>query len=230
MEKTWRLIIDGALEPERNMAIDEAIMNCVVFRRSPPTLRVYRWLYPCVSVGKFQKADDGLADAAPFVRRPTGGGLVRHGGSGFTYSLIYRESDDLVERGVAASYRQVHTAVAAALTNLGMAAELHLAADGGKMGTPGCCFSSPVDFDVMAGGTKVAGAAQRRRFGVVLHQGEVSLTLDAPGKPSYNAFLTAFINSLSGQLRARFFEGPISEEEDCLVEGLLMKRTEEVTR
>src|SRR3989338_3832459 len=53
MEKIWRLIIDEAREPNANMAIDEAIMLRII-GGSMPTLRIYRWLYPCISIGKFQ--------------------------------------------------------------------------------------------------------------------------------------------------------------------------------
>src|SRR3989338_8466695 len=99
MEKIWRLIIDEAREPNANMAIDEAIMLRIIGESitrsiiggSMPTLRIYRWLYPCISIGKFQAplpqppppppspppnwervGVGGEGNNLPFVRRPTG--------------------------------------------------------------------------------------------------------------------------------------------------------------
>lgn len=236
MEKIWRLIIDGAREPKVNMAIDEAIMFRLI-GESMPTLRIYSWLYPCISIGRFQRLDDVpfLKSGIPFVRRPTGGGSVCHNEFGFTYSIVYREASGAAPRGIMTSYRHIHEGVAAALKDLGIKAELYSPVSKEiplpSARTPfGACFASPVESDLVFEGKKIAGAAQRRRFGVVLHQGEVSLPLDVWRKYSYNMALDAFINSLSKQLQSRFLEGQISEEENCLVEELLMEHIEEVTR
>lgn len=234
MEKTWRLIIDGAREPEANMAVDEAIMLYMAEGSQAPTMRIYRWPGPCVSVGKFQRLDDAplLKSGIPMVRRPTGGGSVFHDGSGFTYSLVYREDSGVVPKGAAASYRHIHEGVAAALKGLGLEAGLFVKPlpAPGAVKVSNACFASPVESDVVSGGKKVAGAAQRRRFGVVLHEGEVSLPLDVWRKYPYNVALNVFIDSLSKQLQARFLESQISEEEDCLARELLMDRMEEVTK
>ena len=247
MEKIWRLIIDEAREPNANMAIDEAIMLRIIdgsitrsiIGGSMPTLRIYRWLYPCISIGKFQDPltltlsplgrGKGEGNNLPFVRRPTGGGLVYHNEFGLTYSMIYREASGAVPKGTVASYRHIHEGIAAALKELGVEAELYLPVPRVAK-TSGACFASPVESDVVSEGKKIAGAAQRRRFGVVLHEGEVSLPLDVWHKYSYNMALNAFINSLSKQLQARFLKGQISKEEDCLAEELLMEHIEEVTR
>lgn len=230
MEKIWRLIIDEAREPNANMAIDEAIMISII-GESMPTLRIYRWLYPCISIGKFQRLDDTdlLKADLPFVRRPTGGGSVCHNEFGLTYSMIYREASGAVPKGIMTSYRHIHEGVAAALKELGVEAELYSPVPRAAK-TSGACFASPVESDVVSKGKKIAGAAQRRRFGVVLHEGEVSLPLDVWHKYSYNMALNVFINSLSEQLQARFLEGQISKEENCLAEELLMEHMEEVTR
>jgi len=239
MEEDWRLIIDGAREPEMNMALDEAVMLCMAEEVSAPTLRVYRWLSPCVSVGRFQdpltlpfsfkgEGDDNL----PIIRRPTGGGAVFHDDHGFTYSLIYRESSGVIPKGVSASYREIHKAVSAALKELGIEVEFYSPVSK-CTGQGGACFVSPVEYDVISNGKKVAGAAQRRKFGIVLHQGEVSLPLDVWHNQLYNNVLNKFINSLSRQLQAKFLEGQISEKEKGLAEELFMERKniiEEVNR
>ena len=227
MEKAWRLIIDGAREPAVNMAIDEAMMAKVADGSSLPALRIYKWLNPCVSVGKFQryKAEAGTE----VVRRPTGGGSVPHGASGMTYSLVYREGSHVIPEGAAASYRKIHSCVAGALKSLGLDALL-VGQENAQAKPFGECFSCPVPADVMVGGRKVAGAAQRRKNGAVLHQGEVSLDLDVSGKWSYNDVQTAFINCLSEQLDLKFLETQVSKAEEGLAKELVMVRNEEVTK
>lgn len=227
MEKDWRLIIDPALDPVMNMAVDEAIMIIMADDAAMPTLRIYKWLKPCMSFGRFRRAPTGLQ--VPVIRRPTGGGSVSHGGEGFTYSLIYRESSGCVDKGVAASYLQVHEAIVSALASLGIQAHIYKSSSTPARSS-GQCFESPVISDVMACGRKVAGAAQRRRKDVVLHQGEVSLCLDVFRKWSYNVLQTAFINSLSERLNARFIESRVSEKEKKLAGELFVERTEEVNR
>lgn len=171
------------------MAVDE-----VLFRGGEeggrPLLRVYRWERPCVSIGYFQKASeagevpgsDGRGRAV--VRRWTGGGRVAHG-SDFTYSLIVPAGFLGSRLAPRESYRWIHESLCAALGEAGHAAEVvevqrNQAPGSGDAG-PGDCFRRPVAWDVMAGGRKLAGAAQRRTRHGLLHQGSVQgLALD-PG-------------------------------------------------
>ncbi len=243
MEKIWRLIVDVARDPYLNMAIDEAIMLRQAEAGSMPTLRIYKWLYPCLSIGRFQYLElslraersnlDCFGANAPrndriVIRRPTGGGAVIHNEFSFTYSVIYREDSGIIPRGVLNSYREIHAGVLEGLKGLGIEANFYLnEKKNPKSPVGGGCFVSPVEFDVMCGGRKIAGAAQRRKFGVVLHQGEVSLGLDVWPKWSYNNFLIAFTSGLSRHLKAKFLKGQISDMEISLAEGLA---TEEVNK
>src|SRR2546422_81273 len=67
------------------MAADEAILDAVGLQIAPPTLRLYRWEKPAVSLGRFQDAAGDLDLAAclaldlEIVRRPTGGRAILHG-------------------------------------------------------------------------------------------------------------------------------------------------------
>lgn len=233
MEKIWRLILDAAREPQINMAIDEALMLCSAERDCLPALRIYRWLYPCLSIGRFQRIDDipHLDFSFPLVRRPTGGGAVNHNNNGFTYSLIYREDYDLLPKGALNSYREIHTGILNGLKEMGIEAGLFTYGDKGRRGSfENVCFNSPVEYDVISANKKIAGAAQRRKFGTVLHQGEVSLGIDVWRNWSYNDIQNTFINSLSKQLKARFIEIPVSEKEHLLAEELIREHAEEVAR
>ncbi|MFH1778690.1 MAG: hypothetical protein ABH847_01485, partial [Candidatus Omnitrophota bacterium] len=203
--------------------IDEAIMMCQAESASSPTLRIYRWLYPCVSIGRFQSLDDILnrEGALPVVKRPTGGGIVFHNEFSFTYSIVYREDSFVSPKGVSNSYRKIHNGISKGLKSLGIGAALHMPGlNGRKSLSSKFCFSSPCEFDIVCGNRKIAGAAQRRRYGVVLHQGEVSLGLDVWPKWSYNVSKIAIMTGLSEQLEARFVEGRLSEKERILAEEL----------
>lgn len=230
MENFWRLIIDEPKDPYINMAIDEAMLIYRAEDGSVPTLRFYRWSYPCVSIGKFQDIKEGLdlGRDAPIVRRPTGGGAVWHNEHGFTYSVAYREDSGVIAKGVSNSYREIHTGITAALNTLGLKAVLNTEGKGANEAVPGgVCFTKPVKEDVVSGGKKIAGAAQRRRFGAVLHQGEISLGLDVWSKWSYNDISITLLRDLSKCLKAQFIEGRLSRKEKEIAEGLVM---EEVNR
>lgn len=226
MEKVWRLILDEAHEPHTNMAIDEAIMLCQKEEVCLPTLRIYRWLYPCISIGRTQNLDEVLMWGSdfPIVKRPTGGGAVFHNEFGFTYSIVYQEKSFVLPRGVLDSYRQVHIGILNGLKSLGIDAVLYTFERNGRRSLPPkVCFTTPAEFDITCGNKKIAGAAQRRMFEAVLHQGEVSLSLDVWPHWSYNNLKFAILKGLSKQLSAKFVECCLSEKEKILAEELAEK-------
>jgi lipoate-protein ligase A len=91
MTDRWRFIDTGLCTASYNMALDEAIATAVKRGNSPPTLRLYGWDRPSVSVGYFQNVCDIDSDycikkGIPIVRRPTGGRAILHDGE-ITYSF-----------------------------------------------------------------------------------------------------------------------------------------------
>ncbi|MBI3318220.1 MAG: lipoate--protein ligase family protein, partial [Candidatus Omnitrophica bacterium] len=78
----WRLIIDPPGSPSDQMARDEGLAREVLHRSHPPTLRVYRWSAPAITMGRRQNLDDLPAELLrknlPIFHRPTGGGAVLH--------------------------------------------------------------------------------------------------------------------------------------------------------
>jgi lipoate-protein ligase A len=150
-----------------NMALDEVLLGEV----REPLLRVYRWERPAVSFGYFGKYAP-VAAAWPgraIVRRMTGGGVVPHGHD-LTYSLIVPEGHPFAARSPRDVYRAVHETIGTLLANHGEAAALAPTPTGG--GT-GICFESPAEFDLLARGRKVAGAALRRTRHGLLLQGSI---------------------------------------------------------
>lgn len=150
------------------MAVDEWLLEHV----KHPVLRIYRWDGDWGSLGYFGKLSEAVEGlpGVEFVRRWTGGGIVDHR-SDWTYSLIVPRDRELARMKCGESYRAIHQILLGVLSAEGGAPDL----------SPGCrksgemCFDNPVENDLInAGGTKLAGAAQRRGKLGLLHQGSVA--------------------------------------------------------
>ena len=183
---SWRLLIHGPASPARNMAVDEALLREI----HEPVLRIYEWNVPAVSLGYFQPA--ALAGERPFIRRYTGGGLVDHAHD-VTYTLVLPRAHPWMQLSAPDSYCHIHRGVQAALAACGIESEL--------MPAPGAveseaCFQKPVRFDVVSGGRKLSGAAQRRTREGLLHQGSILLPDPARNARLRGVFADAFAASL----------------------------------
>jgi len=158
-----------------NMAIDEVLL----LHAERPILRVYGWARPAVTYGYFERWEP-VAAAFPgreHVRRWTGGGVVPHG-EDWTYSLIVPRSDAFSKESAGESYRLIHELLGTAMRAEGVSAGVTPQA---APKVSQACFENPAQYDLLAAGQKVAGAAQRRsRFGM-LHQGSVQGIVPPPG-------------------------------------------------
>ena len=176
---TWRLLRSPPADGATNMAIDEAIVRAVAAALVPPTLRFYAWEPPSLSLGRAQPATDvdlQALQAAGFglVRRPTGGKAILHVDE-LTYSVVVLEREPRVAGGIVDSYRRLSAGLIRGLERLGVA---NLAADrkADNHGLEGpVCFEVPSDYEITAGGRKLAGSAQMRAQGVVLQHGSLPL-------------------------------------------------------
>lgn len=150
------------------MAADEMLLASA----KVPVLRVYAWEAKLVSVGvrfDLERLPQQL-DSFNVVKRPTGGGIVWHGADQ-TFTLMVPASSPFERFGVQGSYRWIHTALAQCLAD--ETGEPHELVEKGSGGLGDLCFSNPVAWDVVIGGSKVAGGAQRRTKAGFLHQGSV---------------------------------------------------------
>lgn len=163
------------------MGRDEAVLRAVGAGEQLPTLRLYGWQPPCLSLGYGQRsADVDFARAAALgwevVRRPTGGRAILHTDE-LTYSVTLPAGHPLAAGSVIESYRRISAALLNALQRLGAQA----AADSQADTLPTCgavCFEAPSHYEVTVGGRKLIGSAQVRRFGGVLQHGSLPLTGD----------------------------------------------------
>lgn len=179
----WRLVTGsgasaapcpGAL----NMAIDAALLESVQ-RGGPPVLRFYTWSPACLSFGRNQPAR-GVYDAAraaaagiDIVRRPTGGLAVLHDRE-LTYCVL---APLRLFGGPRAAYTSINRALVAGLTAFGIrAGQAPEGRPGGLHDPASPCFQAPAAGEVVAGGRKLVGSAQRCERGALLQHGSILLS------------------------------------------------------
>lgn len=152
-----------------NMAIDEVLLRSAV---EEPMLRIYHWERPAVSFGYFGSWQDTITlwPQRDVVRRWTGGGVVLHG-EDLTYTLVVPRAHRFFREPPLASYEAVHATIAALLENASLASDA-------VSRISSACFENAVRYDVVLGGKKVAGAAQRRTRSGLLHQGSIQAGQD----------------------------------------------------
>lgn len=176
------------------MAADEALMNLVASGDSVPTLRLYQWSEPSISLGYFQKyaeyeALEPPAGALPVVRRLTGGGAILHDRE-LTYSITLPVGHSILAEGPNHLYEMAHDAVIAAFDSFRLATWRGCTSDdSGPARGPFFCFARRHCFDVLAGAgaesdAKIAGSAQRRTQHAVLQHGSIILAVRYPQQPS----------------------------------------------
>ena len=174
----WRLLVDPPSSGGWNMAVDEVLLEGVAAGRTAPTLRFYRWMPACLSLGYFQPFDvvdtDGCRTRGiDVVRRPTGGRAILHDRE-LTYSVTLPASVLGHDAGIVPSYQRLSLALQAGLQDLGVPATLaphETAPPGGDHGP--VCFDRPSAHEILLGGRKLVGSAQVRRGGALLQHGSI---------------------------------------------------------
>jgi lipoate-protein ligase A len=180
-----------------NMALDEALLLTAPMRACP-VVRFYAWETPeAVSIGYVQKAAAAPA-GHPFVRRPTGGGVVYHDHD-FTYSVAVPNGHWLTGLDRTKSYDWINRSVQAGLQGLQVSASLADQEIGGHVdrGTM-VCFTNPTKYDLLLGEKKIAGSAQRRTREGILHQGSLHFggPLPVPREKMAEALRSGFVDTL----------------------------------
>jgi len=175
----WRLIVDGPVDGALNMALDRAAQLCREDGSAPPTLRLYRWARPTVTLGRFQ-TDDAVDSGAcarhgvDVAHRSTGGRGVLHDDE-VTYSVVASVSDGM-PRGVTASYRLLSGALALAYRKLGIGAEL---THHDRVSAPSqACYLATTRADLSLGALKLSGSAQVWKGETVLQHGSFTRSRD----------------------------------------------------
>lgn len=153
--------------PAENLAADEALLDLCESGAGPEVLRFWEPAAPFVVVGYANRLETEVnlgacaTLAVPVFRRISGGGTVLQGPGCLNYSLVLRIDRDPALEGIATTNRYVLERLAAALSQL--------------LGQP---VDLAGDTDLVVGGRKCAGNAQRRRRHALLFHGCLLLRLD----------------------------------------------------
>lgn len=180
----WRLLHTPPATGAWNMAVDEAILEFAARGAVPPTLRLYAWNPPCLSLGYAQKLEDVdfarlQARGWQVVRRTTGGRAILHTDE-LTYSVCGMAEHPILAGGVLESYQKLARALLTALQSLQAPAQSQAApllAAGQDPRGP-VCFEVPSNYEITVNGKKLVGSAQARKLGGVLQHGTLPLTGD----------------------------------------------------
>jgi lipoate-protein ligase A len=173
-----RLILSKPAGGAMNMALDEALLECV---GDEAVLRVYPWARPTLSLGYFQAAAERESHEASrvcdLVRRPSGGGAILHDRE-LTYCFVLPEALAKTQPHTL-WYLAVHRALIASLEELtgvsGTFSLCHNPPEVPEREMPFLCFQRRAEGDLLCGKHKIAGSAQRRRGGAILQHGSVLL-------------------------------------------------------
>jgi len=182
---TWRLIVDGNPPGAVNMARDMAILEAVSAGESPPTLRLYGWDPPCLTLGKHQQLDAVDLDfcrreGIDVARRPTGGRALLHHLE-LTYSVIAPLGKPPLPTSLQDAYRLICGGLVHACRSLGINADLTGSDVNLRLPNPTStipCFKAPAEGEVVVAGRKLIGSAMRAHSGCILQHGAILLDWD----------------------------------------------------
>jgi lipoyl(octanoyl) transferase len=165
------------------MAVDESILEHIHRGEALPTLRLYSWDPPCLSLGHAQSfADVDMervkANGWEVVRRLTGGRAILHTDE-LTYSVTGSAEEPVLAGGILESYNRLAQALMFAICELGLPVEIKEHADqpATKNLNP-VCFEVPSTYEITVNGKKLIGSAQARKKEGVLQHGSLPLTGD----------------------------------------------------
>ena len=198
--KLCRLLVDTPADGTWNMAVDEALLDSAA-EEQVPTLRIYRWRRPTLSLGYFQehaqRQSHGSSLQADLVRRLSGGGAILHDQE-ITYSLVLPGTHSLATE-TQMLYDKVHCGIVEWLAQL-----ISANRSSGRLmlcqqpitgrEQPFLCFQRRslgdvllTEIDSHPGDHKIVGSAQRRRRGSVLQHGSL-LWATTPAAPEVFGF------------------------------------------
>lgn len=170
-----------------NMAADEALLETAA-DHGLASLRFYTWTAPTLTLGYFQPATareavPRLAEL-PWVRRSTGGAAIVH-----HHELTYALALPCGRRWASPEswICRFHHLLRDVLAEFGVQSHAVVCGEEQKLGDV-LCFLHQTPGDLLVGGSKVAGSAQRKWKGALLQHGSILLRRSefAPTLPGIN--------------------------------------------
>jgi lipoate-protein ligase A len=196
--KQWKFIFTDASDAFFNMALDEVLLRSCEKGDAIPTLRLYLWRPPGVSIGYFQSIEKTVdlnkckKNNIDVVRRITGGRAVLHENE-ITYSVCapVKKYPELGEN-INGTYQKISFALLESLKALKIFGEwvkperdrIEIT-ENSFFSKP--CFISNSKYEITIKGKKLIGSAQRRFQDSFIQHGSIPL---GKGKVSLPDLLT----------------------------------------
>ena len=174
--QSWALLPSLCLGGQEQMQLDRWMLQQVSNGANPngpqALLRFYRWSSATLSLGHHQAPPAGKTSSAlPWVRRPSGGATVLHGGD-----LCYAIALAAPPRGRRQAYGDLNQWLQSSFQLLGQ--QLCSGNEPQRRQLPHCFASATAADLVDRGGSKRIGSAQLWRQGRLLQHGSIQLNPD----------------------------------------------------
>ncbi|EKE04405.1 MAG: hypothetical protein ACD_20C00084G0025 [uncultured bacterium] len=190
-----------------NMTIDELILADSIQNQLEPTLRLYGWLNPTLTLGRNQSfkglnLDYCKQNNIDIVKRPTGGRAVLHHHE-LTYSFITPVEFLNNGHSVLYSYKEISDALITGFKKLNI--ELSYPEYKKVCVKDGYCMAISTGSDLNYNGKKLIGSAQFRQQNYILQHGSILIDIDKEmlanifNSPTLDSNLTT-INSINKDL------------------------------
>ncbi|HUT04900.1 MAG TPA: biotin/lipoate A/B protein ligase family protein [bacterium] len=209
-----RAIESGTSPAALNMAADESLFVNFDSASAEPVLRLYGWDRPCISLGYFQKANDAIRKKScekmgvDVVRRITGGRAVLHDQE-VTYCVVASSRRGPFAGQLLDCYRAIADCLSAGCEALGLDRDKLEVVTGrgtGGRSDSAACFMMTSAYEILVGGRKLIGSAQKRGDGAFVQHGSIPLRIDMALARS-----VMHLDGVSGELSA--VQGPVCLEE-----------------
>ncbi len=209
--KLFRLIRSGAMDALSNMALDEKIFKTYLLD-GVGILRLYRWKRPSFTYGFSQQPQDQIdlaacaGDAVGVAKRITGGGVLFHDDE-ITYSFVCSKTDIAEPQGVFVDYRNICRFLIRFYQSLGLGAGFALESldFNDRSGAHELCSAAYEKYDIVIGGNKIGGNAQKRNRQAIFQHGAIpcSINWDFARKylKNFPGYLPAYVTTLGDELR-----------------------------
>ena len=229
----WKIIETEPSLAQKNMELDENFLKNIE-KQGRPILHFYGWSQKSLTYGhfvnpsKFLNLNEVKKRGISLAKRPTGGGIIFHV-SDLAFSVVVPAGSPHFSTNILKNYKYVNSAVkeavAAFLKKEGLFLDL-LEKEKPSLDTScsSFCMAKPTKYDVMLGGKKIAGAAQRQAKGGFLHQGSISIAL--PDATFLSSVLLKGTKVLKAMDQNTFclLQSPYSESDLEMVRNALKKQ------
>ncbi len=187
--------------------------------------RVYRWERPSLTYGFSQNVQDEInlqqcaADRIQIAKRITGGGILFHDNE-ITYSFVCSKDDVGEPQSEIVAYRNICKFLMRFYESLGLVSKFALEDKNFKdrCAAHQLCSASYEKYDIVIGGRKIGGNAQKRKRQVVFQHGSIPLSVNWDLLRKYAHSLPADISSQVTSLSA---ELKVVPQKDVLEQKLI---------